>query len=153
MISLRGILHHQLDSFCRRATSARTQAAQSSWFAWGAFPLLLLVGCATRGDLDAVRVEVTSQVSSLRNDLDQTRQNLDTIKTDIALLKTLGVTLETLRGRVETMQDTVTSLQTEADSHRNLLGTLHGDVREVKVAHEGVARETDRLRVAVGSLE
>lgn len=44
-------------------------------------------------------------------------------------------------------------LQTESDSHRTTLGNLRVDFKEFRVAHEGVVKETDRLRMSVGSLE
>ena len=114
---------------------------------------LVLFGCATQRDLQEVRTDVGNQVSVLRTDLSQVRQGLDTMQSDVALLKSLGVAVDTMKGRVDTMQSGVQGLQTEAESHRTAISTLRGDVREFKVAHEGVARETDRLRGVVGSIE
>jgi chromosome segregation ATPase len=115
--------------------------------------ILLVVGCATHKDLQEVRTDVGNQLSGMRSDLTQFREGLESMRSDVALLKSLGVAVDTVKGRVDTIQGTVQGLQSEADSHRSAISTLRSDFREVKVAHEGVVRETDRLRVTVGSIE
>ncbi len=54
---------------------------------------------------------------------------------------------------MDAVQATRQGLKTERDSHRTIIGNLRVDFKEFRVAHEGVARETDRLRRSVGSLE
>lgn len=61
--------------------------------------------------------------------------------------------MDSLKSRLDVAQATLQGLQTESDSHRTILGNLRVDFKEFRVAHEGVARETDRLRMSVGSLE
>ena len=55
--------------------------------------------------------------------------------------------------RSDAAQATLQGLQTESDFHRTILGNLRVDFKEFRVAHEGVAKETDRFRMSVGSLE
>ncbi len=113
----------------------------------------LSMGCATSKELDALRSQVGDQVAALRSDVGQARQSVDTLRTDVTLLKSLGVALDAVKGRVDGMQASLQSLQSKAESHRTTLSNLRGDFREFKVAHEGVAKETDRLRTTVGSIE
>lgn len=75
------------------------------------------------------------------------------MRSDVALRKSRGVAVDTMKGRVDTVQSTLQGLQTEAESHRTAISTIRGDFREFKVAHEGVAKETDRLQGVVGSIE
>jgi outer membrane murein-binding lipoprotein Lpp len=114
---------------------------------------VLTAGCATSKELDQLRSQVNDQIAVVRSDVVQSRQAVDALKTDVTLLKSLGVAVDSLKSRVDGMQNTVQALQTEADSHRTTLGNLRVDLKEFKVAHEGVAKETDRLRMSVGSLE
>lgn len=51
------------------------------------------------------------------------------------------------------MQTTLQNFQKESESHRTTIGNLLVDFKEFRVAHEGVAKETARLRMSVGSLE
>lgn len=118
-----------------------------------ALVLTFVGGCATTKDLDALRAQVSDQVAAVRIEGAQSRQVVEALKTDVTLLKSLGVVVDTLKGRLDGMQSTVQTLQTEAESHRTTIGNLRVDFKEFKVAHEGVARETDRLRISVGSLE
>jgi chromosome segregation ATPase len=113
----------------------------------------LIAGCATTKDLDTLRAQVNDQVAVVRSDAAQSRQSVEALKSDVILLKSLGVVMDSLKSRLDGMQATVQSLQTEAESHRTTLGNLRVDFKEFRVAHEGVARETDRLRLSVGSLE
>lgn len=75
------------------------------------------------------------------------------MKSDVALLKSLGVAVDTMKGRIDGIQTVLQGLQTEAESHRTAISVIRGDFREFKVAHEAVAKETDRLRGVVGSIE
>lgn len=122
---------------------------------WSLILLFTLVsmGCATSKELDTLRLQIGEQVATMRTEVGQTRQSVDALRTDVTLLKSLGVALEAVRGRVDGMQTSLQSLQAEAESHRTTLGNLRVDFREFKVAHEGVAKETDRLRTTVGSIE
>ncbi len=113
----------------------------------------LISGCATTKDLDTLRAQVNDQVAVVRSDAAQSRQAVDALRTDVTLLKSLGVAVDSLKSRLDGMQTTVQALQTEAESHRTTLGNLRVDFKEFRVAHEGVAKETDRLRMSVGSLE
>jgi chromosome segregation ATPase len=110
-------------------------------------------GCATSRELEALRSQLGDQVTALRSDVGQARQSVEALRTDVTFLKSLGVALEAVKGRVDGMQASLQSLQSEAESHRATLSNLRGDFREFKVAHEGVAKETDRLRATVGSIE
>ncbi len=110
-------------------------------------------GCATTKDLDVLRAQVNDQVSVIRTEGTQSRQIVEGLKTDVTLLKSLGVAVDSLKSRLDGMQSTVQALQNEAESHRTTIGNLRLDFKEFKVAHEGVAKETDRLRLSVGSLE
>ncbi len=114
---------------------------------------LLLFGCVTPRDLQEIRTDTSNQLSAMRTDIAQVRQGLETTKTDVALLRSLGMAVDAMKGRLDGIQTTVQGLQTEAESHRTAISTIRGDFREFKVAHEAVAKETDRLRGAVGSLE
>ena len=115
--------------------------------------VLLAPGCATTKDLDMLRAQVNDQVAVVRSDAAQSRQTVDALKTDVMLLKSLAVAVDSLKSRVDAAQATMQGLQTESDSHRTILGNLRVDVKEFRVAQEGVAKETDRLRMSVGSLE
>jgi chromosome segregation ATPase len=122
---------------------------------WGivGFAVLLAPGCATTKDLDTLRAQLNDQVAAVRSDAAQSRQAVDALKTDVMLLKSLGVAVDSLKSRVDVAQATLQGLQIESDSHRTTLGNLRVDFKEFRVAHEGVAKETDRLRMSVGSLE
>ncbi len=123
-------------------------------FGIGLFTLFMLSsGCATTKDLDQLRTQLSDQLTTVRAESAKSAQAVDTLRTDVSLLKSLAVAVETVKGRVDGVQTAVQGLQSEAESHRAALGNLRGDFREFKVAHEGIARETDRLRVSVGSLE
>lgn len=124
-----------------------------NWLSLTFGSLVLTTGCATSKELDQLRVQVNEQISIVRSDAAQSRQAVDALKTDVTLLKSLGVAVDNLKTRLDGLQSTVQALQTEAESHRTTLGTLRVDLKEFKVAHEGVAKETDRLRMTVGSLE
>jgi chromosome segregation ATPase len=124
-----------------------------NWLGLALGGLVLTVGCASSKDLDQLRAQVNDQLSVVRNDAAQSRQAVDALKTDVTLLKSLGVVVDNLKSRLDGVQATVQALQTEAESHRTTLGSLRVDLKEFKVAHEGVAKETDRLRMSVGSLE
>lgn len=115
--------------------------------------MVLIAGCATTKDLDQLRAQVNDQLAGVRSDAAQSRQAVEALKTDVTLLKSLGVAVDSLKSRLDGMQSTIQALQTEAESHRTTLGNLRVDFKEFKVAHEGVAKETDRLRMSVGSLE
>lgn len=122
---------------------------------WGLVGLAVLLasGCATTKDLDTLRAQLNDQVMAARSDAAQSRQAVDALKTDVILLKSLGVAVDSLKSRLDVAQATLQGLQTESDSQRTTLGNLRVDFKEFRVAHEGVARETDRLRMSVGSLE
>lgn len=124
-----------------------------NWSSFAVAGLVVIAGCATTKDLDRLRAHVNDQISVVRSDAAQSRQAVDALKTDVTLLKSLGVSVDSLKSRLDGMQNTVQALQTEAESHRTILGNLRVDFKEFKVAHEGVAKETDRLRMSVGSLE
>lgn len=115
--------------------------------------VVLVSGCATTKDLDTLRAQLSDQVTAVRNDAAQSRQAVDTLRTDVTLLKSLGVVVDSLKSRLDGVQTTLQGLQAESESHRTILGNLRGDFKEFRVAHEGVAKETDRLRMSVGSLE
>lgn len=114
---------------------------------------LLLSGCVTSRDLQELRTDMSNQLSAMRTDMAQVRQGLEATKADVALLRSLGVAMDAMKGRLDGIQTTVQGLQTEAESYRTAISTIRGDLREFKVAHEAVAKETDRLREVVGSLE
>ncbi len=115
--------------------------------------LLSSFGCATTKDLDLVRSQLSDQITAIRAESAKSSQAVETLRTDVSLLKSLAVAVDSIKGRVDGMQTSLQGLQSEAESHRTALGNLRGDFREFKVAHEGVARETDRLRISVGSIE
>jgi chromosome segregation ATPase len=115
--------------------------------------MVLIAGCATTKDLDQLRAQVNDQLAVVQRDAAQSRQAVDALKTDVTLLKSLGVAVDSLKSRLDGLQATIHALQTEAESHRTTLGNLRVDFKEFKAAHEGVAKETDRLRMSVGSLE
>lgn len=115
--------------------------------------IVLTSSCATTKDLDQLRAQVNDQISVVRTDAAQSRQAVDVLKTDVTLLKSLEVAVDNLKSRLDGVQNTVQVLQKEAESHSATLGNLQVDFREFKVAHEGVAKETGRLRLSVGSLE
>ncbi len=115
--------------------------------------VLLVSGCATTKDLDALRVQLNDQMTTVRSEAAQSRQAVDALKTDVTLLKSLGVAVDSLKSRLDIALATLQSLQTESESHRTTLGNLRVDFKEYRAAHEAVARETDRLRMSVGSLE
>lgn len=122
---------------------------------WGVVGLIAVLtsGCATTKDLDTLRAQVNDQVAAVRSDAAQSRQAVEALKTDVVLLKSLGIAVDSLKSRLDGVQTTVQWLQTEAESHRTTLGNLRVDFKEFRVAHEGVAKETDRLRMSVVSLE
>jgi len=124
-------------------------------YRWGLVGLAVLLapGCASTKDLDTLRAQLNDQVAAVRSDAAQSRQAVDALKTDVVLLKSLGVTVDSLKSRVDVTQATLQGLQTESDSHRTILGNLRVDFKEFKVGQEGVAKETDRLRMSVSSLE
>ena len=134
-------------------THQRSFVLGAQW--WSVVGLLaaLISGCATTKDLDTLRAQVNDQVAAVRTDAAQSRQAVEGLKTDVVLLKSLGVAVDSLKSRLDGMQTTVQVLQTEAESHRTTLGNLRVDFREFRVAHEGVAKETDRLRMSIGSIE
>jgi chromosome segregation ATPase len=115
--------------------------------------IVFSAGCATTKDLDTLRGQVNDQVAAVRSEASQSRQAVDALKADVTLLKSLGVAVDSLKSRLDSQQTTVQALQTEAESHRTTLGNLRVDFKEFRVAHEGVAKETDRLRMSVGSIE
>ncbi len=114
---------------------------------------VLVSGCVTTKDLDALRAQLNDQVTAVRNDAAQSRHAVDALRTDMTLLKSLGVVVDSLKSRLDGVQTTLQGLQAESESHRTILGNLRVDFKEFRVAHEGVAKETDRLRMSVGSLE
>ena len=122
---------------------------------WGLVGLAVLLapGCASTKDLDTLRAQLNDQVAAVRSDAAQSRQAVDALKTDVVLLKSLGVALDSLKSRVDVAQAMLQGLQTETESHRTTLGNLRVDLKEFRTAHEGVVKETDRLRMSVGSLE
>lgn len=122
------------------------------WGLWGCVAVLAS-GCATTKDLDTLRAQVMDQVAAVRSDAAQSRQAVELLKTDVVLLKSLGVAVDTLRSRLDAVQMTGQALQTEVETHRAMLNNFRVDFKEFRVAHEGVAKETDRLRMSVGSLE
>ena len=115
--------------------------------------LLLVSGCATTKDLDVLKAQLNDQMTTVRNDAAQSRQAVDALKTDVSLLKSLGVAVDSLKSRLDVAQASLQNLQTENDSHRTTLGNLRVDFKEYRAAHDAVVRETDRLRMSVGSLE
>lgn len=122
---------------------------------WGLVGLAVLLapGCATTKDLDMLRAQLNDQVAAVRSDAAQSRQAVDALKTDVLLLKSLGVAVDSLKNRFDAAQTTLQGLQTESDAHRTILGNLRGDFKEFRAAQEGIAKEADRLRMSVGSLE
>ncbi|WP_447862953.1 hypothetical protein [Nitrospira calida] len=144
------------DSYGRIGGGAMSNAHRSVaglWLSILSFTCLLLFGCVTPRDLQEIRTDVSNQLSVLRTDIAQVRQGLETTKADVALLRSLGMVVDAMKGRLDGIQTTVQGLQTESESHRTAISTIRGDFREFKVAHEAVAKETDRLRGVVGSLE
>jgi outer membrane murein-binding lipoprotein Lpp len=115
--------------------------------------MVVITGCVTTKDLDQLRTYVNNQVSVIRNDTAQSRQAVEALKVDVTLLKSLGIAVDSLKSQLEGMQATIQALQTDMESHRTTLDDLRIDFKEFKVAHEGVAKETDRLRMSVVSLE
>lgn len=87
--------------------------------------ILLASGCATTKDLETVQAQLSEQVATARTEAAQSRQAVEAVKSDILLLKSLGIAVDNLKARLDASQ-----------------GTL-----------QGVAKETDRLRLSVGSLE
>ena len=69
------------------------------------------------------------------------------------LLKSLGVAVDSLKGRLDLAQATLQGMQAESDFQRTILGNLRVDFKEFRVVQEGVAKETDRLRMSVSSVE
>ena len=123
------------------------------WWGLVGLAVLLAPGCATTKDLDTLRAQLNDQVEAVRSDAAQSRQAVDALKTDVILLKSLGVAMDSLKSRFDAAQAMLQGLQTESDSHRTILGNLRVDFKEFRVAQEGVAKETDRLRMSVSSLE
>jgi chromosome segregation ATPase len=115
--------------------------------------LLASFGCATTKDLDTVRSQLSDQIAAVRAESTKSSQAVESLRTDVSLLKSLAVAVDSMKGRLEGMQTALQGMQSEAESHRTGLANLRGDFREFRVAHEGVARETDRLRMSVGSIE
>jgi chromosome segregation ATPase len=125
----------------------------TTWLGVVTLLALMAAGCATTKDLNTLRAQLSEEVAAVRMEAAQSRQNVEALKTDVTLLKSLGIAVDTMKGRLDGLQATVQGLQTEAESHRATLTSLRDDFKAVKVAHEGVARETDRLRMSVGSIE
>jgi exonuclease VII large subunit len=100
-----------------------------------------------------LRTQLNDQVAAVRSDAVQSRQAVDALKTDVVLLKSFGVAVDSLKNRVDVSQAMLQGLQTGSDPHRTTLDNLRVDFKEFRVAHEGIAKETDRLRMSVGSLE
>lgn len=138
-----------------RAHTCSSASCTMPWSLLGPVAVLavLITGCATTKDLDTLRAQMNDQVAAVRSDAAQSRQAVEALKTDVVLLKSLGVAVDSLKNRLDGVQSTVQGLQTESDSHRTTLGNLRVDFKEFRVAHESVAKETDRLRMSVGSLE
>jgi len=123
---------------------------------WGLVGLAVLLasGCASTKDLDTLRTQLNDdEVTAVRSDTAQSRQAVDALKTDVVLLKSLGVAVDSLKGRLDVAQATLQGMQTESDFQRTILGNLRVDFKEFRVGQEGVAKETDRLRISVSSLE
>jgi hypothetical protein len=122
---------------------------------WGLVGLAVLLasGCASTKDLDTLRTQLNDEVATVRSDTAQSRQDVDALKTDVVLLKSLGVAVDSLKGRLDVAQATLQEMQTESDFQRTILGNLRVDFKEFRVGQEGVAKETDRLRMSVSSLE
>ena len=137
-----------LRTYSSSARLSRTSRMGVLWLA-----MLLISGCATTKDLDTLRAQLNDQMTAVRSDAAQSRQAVDALKTDVSLLKSLGVAVDSLKSRLDVAQASLQGLQTESDSHRTTLGNLRVDFKEYRVAHEAVAKETDRLRMSVGSLE
>lgn len=126
---------------------------QTVSFIVGGLIVVLTTGCATTKDLNALRAQIDEQVAAVRTDAAQSRQAVEGLRADVILLKTLGVAIDSLKNRLDGLQATVQGLQSESESHRTTLANLRVDFKEFRVAHEGIAKETDRLRMSVGSLE
>ena len=94
---------------------------------WGLVGLVLLLalGCATTKDLDTLKAQLNDQVAAARSDAAQSRQAVEALNADIMLLKSLGGAVDSLKIRFDAAQATL----------------------------QGVTKETDRLRMSVGSLE
>ncbi|MCX5723230.1 MAG: hypothetical protein NTX84_01680 [Nitrospirae bacterium] len=102
----------------------RTVSDALGWSLAG-LAILLASGCATTKDLETVQAQLSEQVATARTEAAQSRQAVEAVKSDILLLKSLGIAVDNLKARFDASQ-----------------GTL-----------QGVAKETDRLRLSVGSLE
>ncbi len=115
--------------------------------------VLLVSGCASTKDLDTLRTQLNDDMAAVRSDTAQSRQAVDALKTDVMLLKSLGVAVDSLKGRLDLAQATLQGMQAESDFQRTILGNLRVDFKEFRVVQEGVAKETDRLRMSVSSVE
>ena len=111
---------------------------------------LIVSGCATTKELDTLRTQVNEEVSAVRADAAQSRQAVEALKADVTLLKSLGAAVDVLKNRLDGLQAAVQTLHTEGESYRTTLDHLRD---EFKVEREGMAKETDRLRMSVGSME
>ncbi len=105
-------------------TKRRSAPGSIRWSLAG-LAVLLASGCASTKDLDTLQAQMTDQVAAVRSEAAQSRQAVEALKADILLLKSLGIAVDNLKSRLDAAQ-----------------GTL-----------QGVAKETDRLRMSVGSLE
>lgn len=106
------------------STAGRAVSDALGWSLAG-LAILLASGCATTKDLETVQTQLSEQVATARTEAAQSRQAVESVKADILLLKSLGIAVDNLKARLDASQ-----------------GTL-----------QGVAKETDRLRLSVGSLE
>ncbi len=114
---------------------------------------LVIVGCATRGDIREVRSDLEGQLSETQKALDQLNRELENMKADITLLKSLGVAVENTQEQVKTTQIALKSLETEAGTHQSAIEDLSGQVQNFKSSQEGLKRETARLRALVAIME
>lgn len=105
-------------------TKCRSVSGVMCW-ALAGLAVLLVPGCATTKDLDALQTQLNEQVAAVRVEATQSRQAVEALKTDILLLKSLGIAVDNLKNRFDATQTTL----------------------------QGVTKETDRLRMSVGSLE
>ena len=94
---------------------------------WGLVGLAVLLapGCATTKDLDTLRAQLNDQVAVVQSDAAQSRQAVDALKTDVTLIKSIGVAVDSLKSRFDAAQ----------------------------AALQGVTKETERLRMSIGSVE
>ena len=94
---------------------------------WGLvwLAVLLAPGCATTKDLDTLRAQLNDQVAVVQSDAAQSRQAVDALKTDVTLIKSIGVAVDSLKSRFDAAQ----------------------------AALQGVTKETERLRMSIGSVE